>query len=120
MKKLFILLLVLGISTHIIAEIKSNQIIGKWKYTVIIDQGNLTGIFKFEENEGKLTGEIHTNEGRTIPFTKIKVKEENTLYLELHTDSDTIKVTLKVEGDKFNGTASSNQGEAPITGDKIK
>lgn len=78
----------------------------------------MTGVFKFVEKEGKLTGEVLTNEGYTIPFTKIEIKEENQLYLELKTDSDLIKVTVKVEGKTFKGTGTSYQGEAPITGVK--
>lgn len=118
MKKLFILLFVLGISSPIFAKLDSKQLTGIWKYSVVTDQGDMTGVFKFVENEGKLTGEVLTNEGYTIPFTKIEIKEENQLYLELKTESDLIKVTVKVEGKTFKGTGTSFQGEAPITGVK--
>jgi hypothetical protein len=38
--------------------------------------------------------------------------------MEIKTESDLIKVTVKVDGKKFKGTGSSYQGEAPITGEK--
>ena len=56
---------------------------------------------EFVESEGKLSGNVITNDGYTIPFSKIELKPENVLYLELKTDSDLIKVTVTVEGKKF-------------------
>lgn len=118
MKKLFILLFVLGIASPIFAQLDSKQLTGSWKYSVVTDQGEMTGIFKFTENDGKLKGEIITTEGYNIPMSKIEIKAENNLYLEIQTDSDVIKVNVKVDGKNFKGTGSSYQGEAPITGIK--
>jgi len=118
MKKLFILLFVLGITSPIFAKLNSKQLTGTWKYSVVTDQGDMTGVFKFVEKEGKLTGDVITSDGYTIPITKIEIKEENNLYLEIKTDSDLIKVTVKVDGKNFKGTGTSYQGDAPITGEK--
>lgn len=118
MKKLLFILFILGITSPILAQLKTSEVAGNWKYKVITDQGDMTGTFKFVESEGKLSGNVITNDGYTIPFTKIELKPENVLYLELKTDSDLIKVTVTVEGKKFKGTGSSYQGEAPITGEK--
>ena len=118
MKKLFILLFVVGITTPIFAQLDSKQLTGNWKYNVVTDQGDMTGVFKFVDTEGKLTGDVITSDGYTIPITKIEIKEENNLYLEIQTDSDLIKVTVKVDGKNFKGTGTSYQGEAPITGVK--
>jgi hypothetical protein len=78
----------------------------------------MTGVFKFVENQGNRTGDVITSDGYTIPITKIEMKAENNLYLEIKTDSDLIKVTVKVDGKNFKGTGLSYQGEAPITGVK--
>lgn len=118
MKKLLYVLIILGTTSPIFAQLKPNEVAGSWKYSVVTDQGDMTGTFKFVENEGKLSGNVITNDGYTIPFTKIECKPDNVLYLELKTDSDLIKVTVTVEGKKFKGTGTSNQGEAPITGEK--
>jgi hypothetical protein len=118
MKKLFILLFVLGIASPIFAQLDSKQLVGNWKYSVVTDQGEMTGVFKFIEKEEKLTGDVVTSDGYTIPITKIEIKAENNLYLEIQTDSDVIKVKVKVDGKNFKGTGSSYQGEAPITGVK--
>jgi hypothetical protein len=118
MKKLFILMFVLGIASPIFAQLDSKQLVGNWKYSVVTDQGEMTGVFKFSENDGKLKGEIITTEGYNIPMSKIEIKAENNLYLEIQTDSDVIKVNVKVDGRNFKGTGSSYQGEAPITGVK--
>lgn len=118
MKKLFIFLFVLGITTPIFAQLDSKQLTGNWKYSVVTDQGDMTGVFKFVETDGKLSGDVITSDGYTIPITKIEIKEENNLYLEIQTDNDLIKVTVKVDGKNFKGTGTSYQGEAPITGVK--
>jgi hypothetical protein len=118
MKKLFILTFVMMLASPIFAQLDAKQVVGNWKYSVVTDQGEMTGVFKFIEKEGKLTGEVLTNEGYSIPFTKIEIKEGNQLYLELKTESDLIKVTVKVDGKNFKGTGTSYQGEAPITGVK--
>lgn len=118
MKKLFIFLFVLGITTPIFAQLDSKQLIGSWKYSVVTDQGDMTGVFKFVETDGKLSGDVITNDGYTIPITKIEIKEDNNLYLEIQTDSDVIKVSVKIDGNNFKGTGTSYQGEAPITGVK--
>ena len=78
----------------------------------------MTGVFKFVETDGKLSGDVITNDGYTIPITKIEIKEDNNLYLEIQTDSDVIKVSVKIDGNNFKGTGTSYQGEAPITGVK--
>ena len=118
MKKLFILLFVLGITSPTFAKLTSKQLTGTWKYSVVTDQGDMTGVFKFLEKEGKLTGEVVTSDGYTIPITKIEIQEGNNLYLEIKTENDLIKVNLKVEGKSFKGTGTSYQGEAPVTGVK--
>jgi hypothetical protein len=118
MKKLFFLLFVLGFNSPIFAQLKTNEVVGSWKYKVIVDQGDMTGVFKLSETDGKISGNVVTNEGNSIPFTKVELQPENVLYMELKTDSDLIKVKVTVDGKKFKGTASSYQGEAPITGEK--
>jgi hypothetical protein len=118
MKKAFILLLVLFVAVPTFAQLKTSEVVGSWKYKVSVDQGDMTGTFKFVETDGKLSGNVLTTEGYNIPFTKIELKPDNVLYLELKTDSDLIKVKVTVDGKKYKGVASSSQGEAPITGEK--
>jgi len=118
MKKLLIVLLVLGVSTQVFGKLKEKHVIGQWKYSVETDQGSMTGSFNIIKEEGKLGGEVVTDDGYTLPFTKVEIKEDDTLYLEVTTDSDVITISVKVDGDVFNGTATSYMGEAPIVGEK--
>lgn len=120
MKKLLAFIFILTISTQLFGSIKEKHLIGKWKYTVETPEGNMTGVFKFVKTDGKLSGDVITDDGYTIPFTRIEIQEKDTLYLELQTDSDTIKVTVVVDGDKFKGTGTSYNGDAPITGEKVE
>ncbi|MCK5729560.1 MAG: hypothetical protein KAH68_00710 [Draconibacterium sp.] len=120
MKKILSILFIVLISTQVFAKIKPKQIIGKWNYTVVMDEGEMKGVFSFTEKEGKLAGEIITEEGYTFAFSKVEIKEENILYFEFTPEYDLITISLKVDGEKFKGTGSSNGGDAPITGEKIK
>jgi hypothetical protein len=120
MKRFLSILFILCISTQVFAKIKPKQIIGKWNYTVVMDEGELKGVFNFTKKEGKLAGEIITEDGYTFSFSKVEIKEENTLYFEFTPEYDLIAITLKIDGDKFKGTGSSNGGEAPITGEKVE
>lgn len=119
MKKWFLLLVVLGVSIMAFSQNNTKQIIGKWKYSVDTGSEIWTGNFNFTENEGKISGKLITSDGTTLPFSKIECKEDNTVKLEIQTDNDVINISVKVEGDKFFGTGSSSQGEAPITGEKV-
>jgi len=119
MKKWFLLLLVLGMSTLAFSQNNTDQLIGKWKYKVDTGSELLTGEINFTKDTGKLSGKAITAEGNTIPFTKVELKENNILNIEIQTDSDVLKVTAKLDNESFSGTLASYQGEAPITGKKV-
>ncbi|MBT3385996.1 MAG: hypothetical protein HN778_05975 [Prolixibacteraceae bacterium] len=118
MKKLLIVIFVLGFSIQGFANLDAKQVLGKWKYTVETGQGQMTGILKFVEKEGKLAGDVIPDEGGVYPFTKVELKEGNILYFELKPEYDVIKVSVKVEGDKFKGTGSTYDGDFTLTGEK--
>ena len=119
MKKLLILFIAIVLSYPLFAQPDFKPVLGKWKYIVDTGgQGEMTGVFRISEVDGKLTGDA-TVENYTIPFTKIEFKEGNKLVIEMKTESDHYKVDVKVEGNKFSGMGSSYQGEAPIMGEKL-
>lgn len=120
MKKLLLVVFILGISTQLFADIKDKQLIGKWKYTVVTDQGEMTGHLKFVKEEGKLSGEVIGDDGNSFPVTKIELKEDDVLYFEVKPEYDVIKVTVKIEGKKFKGTGSTYDGEFGLTGEKVE
>lgn len=120
MKKLLTLLFILAISTQVFAKLTPKQMVGKWKYNVVTDQGEMKGFFKFVEKEGKLAGSIETDEGYAFDFEKVELKEDNTIYIEFTPEYDPIKITIKVDGKKFKGTGEASGGEAPITGEKVE
>jgi hypothetical protein len=120
MKKIFVLLIALSISVCVFASLDVKQVLGLWEYSIVLDQDDMKGKLKFYENEGKLTGEVITQDGTTFKMTKVELKDENILYFELQPEYDVIKVSAKVEGDKAKGTVSSYQGEAPLTLERLK
>ena len=120
MKKLLFLLIIIGISSQLSAKLKEKDLVGKWKYSVVSDQEKMTGVFKFVLTDKKLSGEVITDDGYTMPITKIVIQENNVLFLEIQTDTEKYQIKVNVDGKTFKGTGSSSQGEAPITGEKVK
>lgn len=119
MKKLIVAILIVFISLPVFAELDSQQLNGKWKYTIVTDQQNMTGVLIFSETDGKLNARVETDEGYTGQFSKVEIKEDK-LYLELKTENDLIKVTFKLVENNLEGMASSYEGEAPITAKKLE
>ena len=120
MKNFLVLLFVMAISLPSFAGLKEKHVIGKWKYKVEIDQETLTGIFKFEKKEGKLTGEVISNDGEAYTFTKVEIRENNILYFELVPEYEIMKANLTIEDKKFTGTIGNYEGEIAITGEKVE
>jgi len=83
-------------------------------------QGDLTGKFKIEKKEGKLHGEVYTSEGETFTFSKVELKEDDVLYMELNTGYEILEITLTVKGKAYEGTVGNEQGSFPMTGEKIE
>jgi len=120
MKKLLTVLFVLGISLQSFAGLKEKDVIGSWKYKVVFEQTTLTGILKFEKKDGKLTGEVISDDGNTFPLTKVEIKEDNILYFELKPEYEVLSGDVSIEGKKFQGTVGNYNGVLPITGEKIE
>lgn len=120
MKKLFILTLALIFALPVFAKLENKQVVGIWKYKVDAGDQILNGTLTFAEKENALTVAVVTGEGDVFPVTRVESKPENILYFEIKLDNDLIKVTLKVDGDKFKGSGSNYQGEFAVTGEKQK
>ena len=120
MKKLVIALFVLGISLPSFAGIKEKDVIGTWKYKVETDMETLTGKLIIEKKDGKLTGTVDTDDGAYVTMSKIEIKDNDVLYFEVDTDYETLKITVTVTKNAFEGTVSSQQGDMPITGEKTE
>jgi len=118
MKKLFILLIAVSFALPLFAKLDTKQVVGTWKYKVDTGDQILTGTLTFAEKENALTVAVVTGEGDVFPVTKVESKPENVLYFEIKLDNDLIKVTLKVDGNKFRGNGSNYQGEFVVTGEK--
>jgi len=121
MKNLIICLFILLVSTPVFAKIKAKHIAGTWTYTVQTGQGDITGILKFtKEKKGKLSGEVITDDGMTIPMTKVEIKEGDIVYFEIQPDYEVMQVSMTIEGDKYEGVVAVSQGEMPVSGEKQK
>jgi len=120
MKKLMLLLFVLGISMQSFAGPKEKDVLGTWKYKVETDQGVLTGTLIFEKKEGALVGEVNTDDGEVFTFSKVELKDDDLLYCELDTGYELLEISVTVKGKSFEGTVGSEGGSFPMTGEKVE
>lgn len=121
LKKLFILLIVLGISISSFAGLKSKNVVGEWKTLIVISDSQMTGSFIFYEKSGELKGEYIPSEGTKSTTSKIKInKKNNTLTFEIPRETDIpIEFILIVEENKLRGKGWINDANFEITGEKI-
>jgi hypothetical protein len=120
MKKLLFVLFVLGISLQVSAGIKEKDVIGTWSYTVETGEETLKGTLKFEKKEGVLVGEVHTEDGDVFTLTKVEIRDNNALYLELQPEYDILKITLTIDKKSYSGSVSTPEGDVPVTGEKLE
>jgi predicted small secreted protein len=76
LKKLFILGIILGISICSNAGLKSKQVIGEWKSSMIVSNTEMTGSLIFYEKSGELQGEYIPSEGTKSNISKIKINKK--------------------------------------------
>ena len=120
MKTLLIVLFIIGISLPSFAGLQEKDVIGKWTYKVETEQGALTGFLNFENKDGQLAGHVISDDGETLKFTRVEIRDNNILYFELQPDDMVLKATLTVENNKFVGTVAAEGGEMTITGEKVE
>lgn len=121
MKKLVLALFVLGIALPSIAGgLKVKDVAGTWSYEVVTDMENLTGTFEFEKNGKELSGKIISDDGNTIPFTKVEIRDNNVLYCEMEIEYSLFELSITIEDKKYEGVVVTPGGDAPITGEKTE
>jgi len=121
MKKLLTLVFVLGIVLPSFGGVKPKDVIGTWRYEVVLDSSSLTGIVTFVDKDGELDGVVNTDDGDTFPLSQIELREDNVLYFELTSaENEHLEVLVTVKGKKFEGILTHPAGEVPITAEKIK
>jgi hypothetical protein len=120
MKKLLLVLLILGLPLATFAGIKEKDVLGTWKYKVETDQGELTGVIKIELKDDALVAEVNTDEGEVLPFSKVEIKENDILYMEIDTGYEILELSLTVKGKVMEGTVGNEQGSFPITCEKTE
>lgn len=120
-KKLFILLIILGISISSYAGLKSKQVIGEWKSSMIVSNSEMSGSLIFYKKSSELQGEYIDSEGNKTTISKIKINKKNsTLCFEIPRETDIpIEFILIVEHNKFRGKGWINEANFDITGEKI-
>lgn len=120
MKKIMLVLFVLGITLPSFAGLKEKDVIGSWKYKVETDQGTLTGVIKIEKKEGKLVGVVNTDEGETFDFNKVEITENEVLYMELDTGYEMLELSLTLKDKMLEGTVGNETGSFPMTCEKVE
>ncbi len=119
MKKLLVLVMVLGIALPSFAGIKIKDVIGTWIYEVVSEGQILTGKIVFEKGNPGVAGKVFTDDGEIYVLDDIEIKEDNVLSFSLKINDQGHKVSTVLK-DKFDGTVGNEEGKAPISGEKIK
>ena len=120
MKKIMLVLFVLGISLQSFAGPKETDVLGTSKYKVETDQRDLTGKLVYEKNDDALVGKVNTDDGEAFTFSKVELKENDILYCELDTGYEILELTLTVKGKAMEGTVGNEGGSFPITCEKVE
>ncbi len=120
MKKLLLLIVVLGLTLPSFAGIKIKDVIGTWIYEVVSEGQIFSGKIVFIKGNPGVAGEVFTDEGEVYVLDDIQIKEDNVLSFSLKINDQGHTVSVTVQKDKFNGTVRNEEGEAPISGEKIK
>ena len=120
MKKLVLVLFVLGISLQSFAGIKEKHVIGTWEYKVETDEGTLTGTLIIEKKDGKLVGEISTDDGEVITASNVQIKDNDILYFEVDTGYESLIASGTVKGKAFVGTVGNDEASFPMTAEKVE
>ena len=120
MKKILILLVVAAISIPSFAGLKEKDVIGKWSYKVETPDEILKGTFSVEKKDGKLAGEVNTDNAENFLLSNIEIRDNNVLYFELEPEYEVMKVTLTIDKNKYSGMLSTGGEQVPLAGEKIE
>ena len=121
MKKLLFVLVILGMTLQGFAGIKDKDVVGTWTYKVETPDGDITGELVFEKKDGKLAGEVYSDDGAVIEITNIQIKDNDVLYFEVDTGYENLEISITIKGKTYEGTVESPQGGSmPMTGEKKK
>lgn len=55
-----------------------------------------------------------------IPMSKVEIQDGDIVYFEIQPEYEVIRVSMNIEGDKYEGMVAGTQGEMPVSGEKQK
>ena len=118
MKKILLLTLIIGLSVPALAGLKEKHVLGTWSFTVSAGSETLAGTLTFMKEDGKLAGQVSTDQGDYADMEKVEIRDNNILYFEVATDYEVLRISLTIDKKKYTGKVVSQQGEMPIEGEK--
>ncbi len=96
-----------------------SAVLGTWSYTLETPQGDLNGTFTLEGDESSLEGTFSGPEGEEEDMQALSF-DGSTLSFEVSSpQGDTITVSVTIEEDTFEGSATGPFGSLPITGERV-
>lgn len=120
-KALVLLLFVLVLSNTTFARLKPKQIVGEWKYEILLYNSQMEGTFVFLLKNGEFEGENIQSDAIVSKLSNIKINKKNdTLCFNVIRENDIpIEFILNVEHNKFKGKGWINDVNFEINGNKI-
>jgi len=93
-----------------------SALVGTWEYTLETPRGDQTGTLTLEGDASSLEGTI-TAQGESEPVESISF-DGTTLSFTISSPQGSVSVSVTVEGDTFEGTASVGGQSFPISGER--
>lgn len=96
-----------------------SAVLGTWSYTLESPRGETSGTFTIEGDESGLEGTFSGPNGEEEDMQSLSF-DGSTLSFEVTSpQGETVTVSVTIQGETFEGTASGSFGSFPITGERV-
>ncbi|MEP2057014.1 MAG: hypothetical protein ABJJ05_04375 [Maribacter litoralis] len=120
MKQLVLVCVYLACATQAFSQLTEKQLEGNWNYSVVTDQGTMTGVLNFSNDKGVLTGKVLSDDGQTWNMNSLEILEENTINFKISPQGETFSTSLIFNGNTFTGTSGPSYSPYQVSGERQK
>ncbi|WP_263787390.1 amidohydrolase family protein [Salinibacter grassmerensis] len=95
-----------------------SAVLGTWSYTLETPQGDLSGEVAIEGDQSGLDGTFTGPQGDEQPLQSVSFDGTTLSFTVDSPQGGSVSVSVTVEGDTFDGSASTSGGSFPISGER--
>jgi len=97
-----------------------SKVLGTWSYTLETPQGELSGELTIEGDQSSLSGTFVGPQGEEQSLQTVSFDGTTLSFTVESPQAGSVSVSVTVEGETFEGTASTAQGSFPISGERVR